>query len=165
MESKDMFSNYNYRKRRKANEEFQNRIEILKQTIEMIEKHQAEYNATCTHDLVLYFGKEGLCTDDTGYAECLCCGKTFHLKENIEDVTTVRIIDLVGVIPEEYLHTYLKSESMLTVIAKEKLDSIVENGPQLSLVEVKELILSELIKFAEDRQENFSRHRKKSDQK
>lgn len=161
-----MFDIKEYAKRRNANLEFENALERLENTKKFLNELKYKYDETCTHDLILHLGKEGYCTTDTGYAECLCCGKVFRLKEYCDaEIPNEKIINIVGLVPEDYFYTVNNKGNILVARAKEKLDELASNGEEFPADVLEQIIISDLCQYTEnkkqEREEFLARSRKK----
>lgn len=165
-----MFNLKEYEKRRVVNQEFKSALEQLENTQRFICEQQYKYDVTCEHDLIIYFGKEGYCTPETGYSECLCCGKIFRLNDYCpKEIPSEKIINLVGSVPEEYFYTCNDKGNILVTRAKEKLDELATLDEKLPIEMVRQIIINDLCKFTEDkkceREDYLARVRKTENKK
>jgi len=83
----------------------------------------ADLKNFCAHNLILYLGKQHPSQEDIGYAVCLECGESLYLKgidKNLE-VDKDYIIDVTGIIPDEYIYAYDGGANVLALRAMERL--------------------------------------------
>ena len=143
-----MFNINDYKNRRETNLVFQERLELLKKEESELYQQKFCFDSTCTHDLILHFGKECYCGEDVGYAECLCCGKILKLKEYCDnEINPANIINLVGVVPDDYFHVGNAYGNVLATRAKEKLDLIAASGEDVPNDIIKKMIIEDLIAY------------------
>ena len=151
-----MFSWKEFNQRKEANLKFEQAIETLIESIEVLKNQKKVFDSGCTHGLILHFGKEGLWTEPNGYAQCLCCRKTFTLPSLTEAIDEENIIDLVGVISDDYLCTYKGKENVLTTRAIKYLESIKDKSEHLHLEDIKQLVIQDLIEFVEEEERKMA---------
>ena len=108
--------------------------------------------ASCDHELVLYLGKEHINGEDQGLAICLECEQKLYLKTIDKDleIDPDAIIDIVGIIPEDYICTYDGIRNILVTRAKEKLFYLSETHPTMELWELKQNIVEDLVYYTDD---------------
>ena len=150
-----MVSKFNFKKfceRNMINVEYQKQLEELERQKSLIYIKKENFKSNCTHDLIVHFGKCGPFEPDTGYAECICCGTTFHLKdeEYLESINPDNVLDLVGRVPETNFYTLCRGENILITRIKENLLNTFEN--ELPIEEIKKRLIADLILYTEEKE-------------
>lgn len=106
----------------------------------------------CNHELVLYLGKQTVHGDDIGLAICLECERTLYLNGIDKDleIEPESIIDITGIIPNEYIYAYDGSRNVLAARAKEKLLVMAIGTVEMPLEEVKQNIIEDLVYYTDE---------------
>lgn len=149
-----MFNLIDYRKRRLANNSFEDTIAQAKSVLASSQKFYYEYQNTCTHPLVIHLGKEGALENTNDFAICVCCGRHFHL----EDMTTLEvkpesIISVAGLISDDFINGYTDKGNDIIVRAQEVLDALAKVNTDMAFAEIKKCLLNDLIEYFAKRYE------------
>jgi len=131
-----------------------NMLEIaeLKDQLRINGNNIKRLKASCDHELILYLGKEHINGEDQGLAICLECEQKLYLKTIDKDleIDADAIIDIVGIIPEDYICAYDGIRNILVTRAKEKLFYLSETHPTMELWELKQNIVEDLVYYTDD---------------
>lgn len=122
-------------------------LEENERKIEELKQENAKIRLSCNHEFVLCLGKYSMFDIlPFPYCKCLCCKRSFRLgapKE--EDIDINSIIDIRDKISEDDILTMQRNEPVLVIQGHNKLKEILENNPELSKEEIKEIILEDLL--------------------
>jgi len=161
-----------YAKRRVANLEFETTLERAKASVIFIEEQYNEYKSTCSHDLLIRFGKKTpYDPTDNGYSVCLSCGKEFNNRTLLYDgIKNEHIINATGIIPESYFYTALSittNEAIITAAnktkalverARNKMDELMYSGTEWTKDDIEKQIVLDLKTFSEEEIQNEEKY-------
>ena len=127
------------------------KLEQLKEKIHSNTKQIKSIKNACGHELVLYLGKNEF-HEDQGLAVCLECERKLYLKDIDKNayLDPESIINIEGILPEEYICSYDRTSNVLASRAREKLLLLAEQTNILSLYEVKQNILEDLVYYVDE---------------
>ena len=142
---------------KKKNFNIKSRIELYKDAINRLEKFQSEILSkkdelqdSCSHDLILCYGIGKNDEQILKSARCLTCGNYYELDGTFDtfterDVNKDSIIDITNIL--ETPNRMIRGRSMVYLRAKDKLEELLRSKKELSLEEVKMMIINDLIMY------------------
>ncbi len=148
------------RKIKEIEAEYQKSLLDINSDIALLWQKQRYIINGCKHSFILCLGKN-YAFDKNPYPYCVClaCGRSFRFGEESDITFNLNsIIDVREKVPEEDIITLRGDTNILVLQARLKLQELITNGEDLTLEQVKKIILEDLIN-----NRPFIRERRKGD--
>ena len=144
-------------KKRSLDEEIELlKLEDLNEQERVLSNRISEFFSSCDHELILYLGKN----QNVGYGICLECEAIIKFDEE-EILTRDNVINIEGIIPSIYIWQFSGNRNILAIQAVNYIMRIAETISEISLDELKQNILENLVYYVDELESQKIKPRKR----